>query len=317
MKNSPFRPFASLAILIPLFAIGNPLPEGDTGIAARYPGDARISNDPEVIFADDFEGHATKADLSSIWTSVFNQTSLTKEKENVFRGEQAIEFAVPADRIMASGAARYLLREEQKQDVVFLRYYSKFARTYDVLGGAHNGGAISANMYDNRGRSSAGTRANGKNHFVAALDHGRWPGFGVENPGFLGIYIYHLGQRHQWGDGFFPTGMVIPNSSLKADFGPDFVARPNIVTELGTWHCHELMLRANTPGKKDGRAAAWVDGTLAMDFPNLHCRDIESLKIDHLQIGLNINTKKHPATKKWYDNVVAATSYIGPVKAAD
>jgi hypothetical protein len=108
--------------------------------------------------------------------------------------------------------------------------------------------------------------------------------------------------------------MVVPYSSEPTDFGPQFIKRPHLVTELDKWHCHEVMLKANTPGKRNGRVAAWVEGKLVMDFPNLRFRDVENLKIDHIQIGLSISASKHPATSKWYDNVVAATSYIGPVK---
>lgn len=313
--RSRFAIVVTLLAVQPLFA--DQLPEGNNGLAAKYAGDVGIERDPAVIFADDFEDYTDKAGMGKIWNAVYNKTRIAQEKDNVYLGQQSIEFSVPENRVMASGAAHYILDNERKQDVVFLRYYSKFASSYDVQGSSHNGGGISARMYNHQGQTSAGTKADGKNHFAIMLDHGRWEDFGeVANPGYLGIYIYHLGQRHRWGDGFFPTGMVIPNSSLKADFGPDFVSRQNIVTRLGTWHCHEVMLKANTPGKKDGRVAAWVDGNLAMDFPNLQFRGIESLKIDHLQIGLNINTKQHPATKKWYDNVVAATSYIGPVSQA-
>ena len=35
-----------------------PLPEGNSGIAARYPFDAGIASDPAVIFADDFESYS-------------------------------------------------------------------------------------------------------------------------------------------------------------------------------------------------------------------------------------------------------------------
>ena len=307
-----------IPILVVAFAIGSELsllgqelPQGNSGIAAKYPGDVRIADDPAVLFADDFESHQKKSDLRRLWTTYYNQTRLAQETENAFRGKQSLEFTVPQDRGMASQAG-VLLQEEC--DTVFLRYYSKFDTTYDVMGSAHNGGGISARMYKRDGTNAVGRKSDGKNHFYVTLDHGRQKSFGgVANPGYLGIYIYHPLQRHQWGDGFFPTGMVIPNASVKFDFGKKFVSRPNIVTRLGTWHCHELMVKANTPGKKDGRVAAWVNGKLAMDFPNLRLRDDDSLKIDYLQIGMFIQKIKHPATKKWYDNVVAATSYIGPV----
>src|SRR4029453_848314 len=35
---------------------GTMLLQGNTGIASRHPGDAGIGSDPDVIFADDFEG---------------------------------------------------------------------------------------------------------------------------------------------------------------------------------------------------------------------------------------------------------------------
>ncbi len=291
------------------------LPEGDNGIAANYPGDHSISNDPSVILADDFESYTSKDQLAKIWNHVFGRTKLTTDPEGVCHGKQAIEFSVAEKKVMGSFVARFLLDPAEQQDVVFLRYYSKFDAAYNVMGSAHNGGGISSRMFDkNTGRSRAGTRANGKNLFHVTLDHGRLKELKVDNPGFLGIYIYHPGQRHQWGDGFFPNGEVIPFSYKKGDFGPHFVPRPKIVTPLGTWHCHEVMLKANTPGKKDGRTAAWVDGKLVMDFPNLRLRDIPELKIDHLQIGLFVGPGQHPATRKWYDNVVAARTYIGPLK---
>src|SRR5512141_1210258 len=33
-----------------------PIPEGSTGIAARYPGDVGIEKDPDVVFVESFEG---------------------------------------------------------------------------------------------------------------------------------------------------------------------------------------------------------------------------------------------------------------------
>jgi hypothetical protein len=72
------------------------------------------------------------------------------------------------------------------------------------------------------------------------------------------------------------------------------------------------MLKANTPGERDGRVAFWVDGKLAGDFQNLRFRDVETLKVNILTIG-SFSSSRHPTTVMWYDDVVAATSYIGPM----
>jgi hypothetical protein len=68
----------------------------------------------------------------------------------------------------------------------------------------------------------------------------------------------------------------------------------------------------NTPGQRDGRIAMWVDGKLIADSPNLRLRDVRDLEIDRFGLGLYIASNTKRANLKWHDNVVAATSYIGP-----
>ena len=76
------------------------------------------------------------------------------------------------------------------------------------------------------------------------------------------------------------------------------------------------MVKANTVGRRDGRIACWVDGKLIADFPNLRLRDVEDLKIDWFGVGLYMSPNTIRANKKWFDDVVAATSYIGPIVEA-
>ena len=75
-------------------------------------------------------------------------------------------------------------------------------------------------------------------------------------------------------------------------------------------------MKANTPDKRDGRIACWVDGKLIADFPNFRLRDVESLKIDVFGIALFMRPNNVRENKKWFDDVVAATSYIGPIVEA-
>jgi hypothetical protein len=105
---------------------------------------------------------------------------------------------------------------------------------------------------------------------------------------------------------------IIPKPEIPHNFGPHFVPRPDFIPELGRWYCFEYMLQANTPGRRDGRVACWVDGKVIADFPNLRLRDLESLKIDRFSIGLYIGENRLRENRKWYDDVVVATSYIGP-----
>ncbi len=95
-----------------------------------------------------------------------------------------------------------------------------------------------------------------------------------------------------------------------------FTPRPDFTTDLGRWYCYELMVKSNTPGRSDGRIACWVDGTLVADFPNQRLRDDATLKINHVMLDLHIGSNGSRVNRKWYDDVVIATSYIGPMRSA-
>ena len=292
--------------------ISGTLPEGDTGIAANYPNDVGITGDSAVIFADDFESYSKASDLDTNWDFVFqyNQIRFTTESANVYAGKQALEFTVPQQNNELSNSAAKTVNPER--DALFLRYYSKFDTPFDVVGSSHNGSSISAHYFNN-GQATPGVPADGKNKFLVNLEN--WRGeASTQSPGPLNVYIYHPEQRSQWGDHFFPTGTVLPNSSQPFDFGPNFKSRPDVTPDLDKWYCYELMVRANTPGKLDGRIAFWLDGKLLADFQNLRLRDVTNLKIDRFGLDFHIGSNPNGETKKWYDNVVAATSYIGPVK---
>ena len=76
------------------------------------------------------------------------------------------------------------------------------------------------------------------------------------------------------------------------------------------------MVKANTPGQRDGRIAFWLNGQLIADFPNLRLRDSTALTIDRFTLDLHVLNNNLGVAQKWYDNVVAATSYIGPMVSA-
>ena len=296
------------------------LPEGNNGIAKKYPGDAKIASDPAVVFADDFEGYAKSADLGKRWDNIYQKqyVNITTEAAGVYHGKQALEFSLPTQEAELSDAVEKAVKPER--DILFLRYYSKYESPYDVVGSSHNGASISAHYADAKGQATPGIPSDGKNKFLCNLE--TWRGdAATASPGILNIYMYHPGQRSQWGDYFFCSGLVSPNTSLAFDYGSGFVKRPEVTPKLDTWNCYEFMVKANTPGtaggpgNDDGRVAIWLDGKLVADFTHLRLRDVEALKIDRFALCFHINSNPKGVSRKWYDNVVAATSYIGPMTA--
>jgi len=282
---------------------------GGSGIAAEYPNDDGIGADPRVIFADDFEGYASGAELDTRWDAVYHMADIATDSANVYAGARSLQFTAPVQTAeLSNGVAKTLATE---LDTLYLRYYSKYESTFDITGSSHNGGGISAHYFVN-GNATPGVPANGTNKFLVEFEN--WRGeTTTASPGEQNVYIYHPAQRSAYGDHFFPDGRVMPNTSLPGDFGTEFVVRPNLTPELGRWYSYEVMLHANTPGQRDGRVTCWIDGEIVADFPNLRLRDIASLKIDRFNLSLHFGQNPTRETRKWYDNVVAATAYIGPM----
>ena len=284
-----------------------PLPEGN-GLAAGYPQDVGISGHPDVIFADDFESYGSTSQLGSRWSGYYqaNNTQITSDTVNVHAGGKALQFTLPQGNSEVSNAVVKNL--PTTHDTLFVRVYTKFQAGYRVTSVSnHNGIRISAKY------PGPGTPPNGSDFFLFLLQNAI--NYGEADPGYSHLYVYHPEQRSQWGDMWFPDGKVVPYDATPGDFGASFVARPNFIPARDRWYCYELMVQANTPGQRDGRAAFWIDGKLIADFQNLRMRDVASLKIDQIQLELHAQAGGSAAqvNRKWYDDLVVARSYIGPM----
>lgn len=55
------------------------IPEGNTGLASQYPGDAGIEKDPDVVFAENFEGSVEE--ICSRWDQVAGQAIMSKSED--------------------------------------------------------------------------------------------------------------------------------------------------------------------------------------------------------------------------------------------
>jgi hypothetical protein len=324
MRNT-MRAAAAVLVALPLFGAGTfafadsggALPEGEAGIAAKYPGDKGIEGAPGVLFAEDFEHCSSVADLSPKWDVLTNQTHLSIADDSANRPGRgkSLQMTIPQQGVpLATGVAKRL---SHSQNILFLRWYQKFDAGWFVPDASvHNGASIASNYYDN-GRATPGVRADGKNKFLVNFECENSTG---DAPGLLNVYVYWPEQGSKWGDHFYPSGRVLPQPETRsgeATFGKQFVPRPDFSPQTGRWYCYEYMVEANTPGKRDGRIAMWVDGKLIGKFPNIRFRDVPSLEIDRFDLGVYIADNTKRANRKWVDDVVAATSYIGPMTAGE
>ncbi|HSW56349.1 MAG TPA: T9SS type A sorting domain-containing protein [Ignavibacteriaceae bacterium] len=318
MKTFTYKKKFSTICLILFSFISNaqapdPLPTGNNGIARNYLNDEGIENDVSVIYADNFESYTSVSGLTANgrWNEAYHTQNIrfATEPENYYHGTKALEFKVPqTNNEVSNTVLKYI---NPTQDIIFIRFYAKFNSEFNVSGSSHNGSTISSSYWEGPG-GGPGIPADGYNKFLVSGEAWR-DGNSAPNPGSLNAYVYHPEQRDIWGDHFFPTGRVIPFDYLPGDFGPYFISRPEIVPELDQWYAYEIMVKANTPGERDGRIAFWLDGELIADFLNIRLRDTTDLKIDRVSVDLHIKNNIMSVAKKWYDNVVIATSYIGPM----
>ncbi|HEX7080829.1 MAG TPA: hypothetical protein VF329_07435 [Gammaproteobacteria bacterium] len=276
-----------------------PLPEGNAGIAASYPNDAGITSDDEVLFADGFEYDSPNQFVSEgDYYGYYQQSNFALDESVHFGGSKALRIRMPASGGEVSNA---LVRNISPSDVLFMRVYARFQEDYQGISFAHNGLRITGNY------SGPGSRPDGTDFFLVNIENSTI--FSEQEPGYTHAYVYHPEQDDVYGEHWYPDGTT---SNGSQSFGENFVPRPNVVPARGEWICYEVMVKLNTPGSRDGRVAVWQDGELIADWPNIRFRDVESLKIDQIQLE-NGGQSSSQRNDKWYDNLVIATSYIGPM----
>ena len=287
------------AAAIPLCA-QQTLPSGKTGIAASYPNDVNIQNHANVLFADGFETYTSASQLtgSGNFSNYWNPSYVALDSSTFSGGTKSVRLRVPAtSNSFGPGIEKRLSPE---QDTLFMRVYTRFQVDYAGLRDAHNGITISGRY------PGPGIRPNGTDFFLVSIENSK----GSEaEPGYTHAYVYHPEQDDLYGEHWFPDGTVVNGSQ---NFGPSFIARPKVIPARGVWVCYEVLIKLNTPGTRDGRVAVWQDGDLIADWQNLRFRDVSTVRIDKIAIG-NGGKSSSQQNDKWYDNLVLATSYIGPI----
>jgi hypothetical protein len=288
------------------------LPEGP-GIAAKYPGDAGIDKDQAVLFAENFE-NGTVADIGERWGHINNKGGkpmlLDADVPAGTVGTRSLQ--VTATLGQDNGGDLYTVFKPGA-DQVYCRFYVKFDKEagyvhHFVWLEAESTGAPWPNP-------QAGSRPAGDKRFSTGLEpKGDWNSK-VPPPGEWNFYSY-------WQE------MKI-DPKMNKYWGNSFTPKPPVLIPRDRWICAEFMLKANSaPDKADGEQAFWIDGKLAGRFTGIRWRSSNDLKINKLWLehyigigsGAPFEAKAYYPNGKfhrvWFDDVVVATQYIGPLAAA-
>ncbi len=282
----------------PNLAAQSSLPQGK-GLAAAFHADDGIEKNPAVIFADNFES----GDLGQRWDEKENPKahalSLVSPESDLC-GDRCMKVEARLSDNHGDGPTKWF----EPASPVFVRFYVKFDNGCDYV---HHFVTLRANKGLHGGDKwtgfgGAGLKPEGDERFSTALEPwgnwARWPA-----PGKWNFYSYWPEMRKS------PDGMYWGNS-----FQPD--GEDNI--PKNQWICAEFMLKENTPNQPDGEQAFWIDGRLLGHWKGINWRKSASLHANALTMESYVTDRwtKNPTNIVYFDNLVIARQYIGPVGKA-
>jgi hypothetical protein len=272
------------------------LPSGP-GLAAQYPGDTGLQTNSQVIFADNFES----GNIGDGWDETGNKNGKVLEfaasDEDAGLGKRCLRVEAHLGRDTGGGLTKWF----EPSDTVFVRFYTKFDRGCDYV---HHFVTLRANKGRHGGDKwsgfgGAGIKPEGEERFSTAIEPwGDWARWAA--PGRWNFYSYwHEMEASKdgkfWGNSFgIPAAPIIPKDR---------------------WICVEFMLKHNSPGRRDGEQAFWIDGVLQGHWKGISWRKTEKLQANALTLESYITDTwtKNPTNVVYFDNVVISRGYVGPV----
>jgi len=323
------------------------MPEGSTGIAARYPGDVGIENDPDVIFAESFEGSVDA--ICSRWESVAGRSLMSKSDQVPpgNGGSQSLlltRVAGGTDGYQDGGNLYRRLPNDQGgygYDQLFFRFYMKFNPDHDPI--HHYGSGLVGFRPSTRWpQGRAGQRPDGDARWTSQVEpsdfetwffYSYWQGMGGSPP-----------RGQTWGNSF---EVGVPARTVARD----------------EWICLEIMVKMNDVGDTNGEQAYWINGQLSQNeagqitsylgkgfpssgtwiydkflpyqtrpgirwdyehnlgvpieggrpFPGFAWRNTPELNINALWLYRYMSQPETGISQVWWDHLVVARKYIGPL----
>ena len=311
-----------------------PLPEGRSGLAANHPGDRGIEADAAVVFADGFEAASVEA-VAERWGHASNTKimSLSEDVPHEAIGGKSLQFTHVGGRSIGGHLYRQLQPGHER---LFYRFYVKFdEKCWPIHHFFHVGGYNPPVAWPLGG---AGERPRGDERFTVAIEpygeQWRWD-----------YYVYWKDMRGSpprglpWGNSFIHTDatkiklgrwtcvetMVSLNQLGRGDgelalwIDGDLVSHVGPGFPKGLWEFDKF-----TPGRGGvgmrwdeaaGQGAEVPTPEGGSPFGGFEWRTDPALDLNFLWLLVYItDAPRGHVSKVWFDNVVVAREYIGPVE---
>lgn len=281
-----------------------PPPPLEPGYATAVDYDEGVAAHADTVMFDDFED----AGWESNWTTTSGQFDRV-DSDSALQFEPLAANSSTALRVLMPAGENHALslrfgfqdKTGSEPDEIYFRYHLRYADDWNqtVDGGKMPGIAGTYGVAGWGGRPSDGTNGwSARGSFSLTVPDGN-PLAGATP---VGNYVYHADMAGQYGDVFI----------WNENWGPEGYGG---ILHRNRWYCLEQYLRMNTPGQNDGVIRAWVDGRLSFEKTDFSFRTVDTLHIE--EIWMNVyhgGTAVSPYDQHFFiDNVVIATSYVGPM----
>jgi hypothetical protein len=299
------------------------------GLAAQYPGDVGMENDPAVVWMENFE-EASVGDLVNRYEDAkSNGITLDADVSAASSGTKSGKFTAS----VADSAADLFKKLPSGNNELFIRYYAKYQ---SGIQWHHTGVWVGGyNPASNYPSPQAGLKPNGDDRFSVSIEPIE-PG---PNPR-LDTYNYWM-QMHSWMDQ--PSGNT-------AYYGNSVIHEPTFEVEDDAWMCIEIHIKLNPDPSTSAGAelGVWKNNTLIAAFTDstpmgywikdkfcpensvgTECTDYKPsnptlvpLDLQYRSVaGLDLNAfwpqnyiTEGPEGSVWYDDMVLATTRVGCIE---
>lgn len=290
--------------------------DNEIPLAEKYPHDLGIQKDPDVLYAEDFEGDTS--DIFSRYTDVKNRQSIFPDADvpKGSRGRQSVRLTNGVGS--HDGSHLYKMIQPGWDDSLYIRYYVKYPRVdsgYIHHSSVQIGGKYPALPYH---QGQAGICGLGDRRFSVSYEPNREPE--------MDAYLY-WGEMRSWNGGTSCYGNPLINGSPTMQ-----------KLRWDDWICVEIMIKLNDkPDARSGELRIWQDGVevghWGPGFPNGHWdkdhwynhadgkpfegflwRTNPLLNFNYMRI--EYYDSKGPKGEDHYvkfDHLVVARKYIGPI----
>jgi hypothetical protein len=249
-------------------------------------------NGSNILLFEDFEVLNYQEQWPVHWGKAVGAGTVDIPSQSIFAGKRSAYLEIKKGRHESLGYGEYVPRIPI-DDKVYVRVYLRMADDFSI-GTANQLKLISIKGGDKieNAYGGAGKKPTGQDKFSVTLALDNWMR--------LHFYLYYPDQRSGYGDWVYCR--------------PSFFHKAKL--SRGKWFCLELMLKNNTPGRKDGQIKAWLDGDQIGKIEKIRFRDRGTVKICRFTVenyfgGSTVRDTSPKDQRIYIDNYVVSNEPIG------